>query len=173
MQEKKPTSFEDDTLSIKIESEPLPDIDGVDIEVLLPSMNVSKELQTEKKECIVKDEVLLNLYDEILNDCRDNRKSVAEVTDMFHDMVSNDGDATAASKEAIVNLYKIQTDISDKMTKIADLMTRIKLRERDTMPGFLAAQQNNKVVIEGNRRDLLKHFNKEQNDLRKNNDKKA
>lgn len=172
MQEKKPTSTED-TATIKIESEPLPDIDGLDIEVLLPSMNVGKDLApTEKKECIVKDEALLGLYDEILNNCRDDRKAVQEVATTFLDMVSNDGDATAASKEAVVNLYKIQTDISDKMAKVADLMTRIKLRDRDTMPGYLAAQQNNKVVIEG-RRELLKHFNKEQQNNKRTDDKKA
>jgi hypothetical protein len=75
-------------------------------------------------------------------------------------MVINDGDASSASKEAIVNLMKIKSDTADKMSKVADLMTRIKLKDKDTFPRYLAAQQNNKVVIEGSKRDLLKSINK-------------
>ena len=78
----------------------------------------------------------------------------------FLEMVINDGDASSASKEAIVNLIKIKSDTSDKMSKVADLMTRIKLKEKDTFPRYLSAQQNNKVVIEGSKRDLLKSINK-------------
>ena len=59
-----------------------------------------------------------------------------------------------------VNLIKIKSDTADKMSKVADLMTRIKLKEKDTFPRYLAAQQNNKVVIEGSKRDLLKSINK-------------
>jgi len=69
-------------------------------------------------------------------------------------------DASSASKEAIVNLLKIKTDTADKMAKIADLMTRIKLKERDTFPRYLAAQQNNKVIIEGSKREMIKSLNK-------------
>lgn len=75
-------------------------------------------------------------------------------------MVINDGDASSASKEAIVNLVKIKSDTADKMSKVADLMTRIKLKDKDTFPRYLAAQQNNKVVIEGSKRDLLKSISK-------------
>jgi hypothetical protein len=55
---------------------------------------------------------------------------------------------------------KIKSDTADKMSKVADLMTRIKLKDKDTFPRYLAAQQNNKVVIEGSKRDLLKSINK-------------
>jgi hypothetical protein len=75
-------------------------------------------------------------------------------------MVLNDGDASSASKEAIVNLLKIKSDTSDKMTKVADLMTRIKLKDKDTFPRYLAAQQNNKVIIEGSKREMIKSINK-------------
>jgi hypothetical protein len=83
-------------------------------------------------------------------------------------MVMNDGDASSASKEAIVNLLKSKSDISDKMSKIADLKTRIKLKDKDTFPRYLAAQQNNKVVIEGSHRDLIKSVNKMVKDKNKN-----
>jgi len=73
-------------------------------------------------------------------------------------MVINEGDATSASKEALVNLVKIKSETADKMTKIADLMTRIKLKERDTFPRYLAAQQKNTIQISSSSsdRDLIK-----------------
>lgn len=134
----------------------------LDVEMFLPTMNVSKEIMppVEEKECIVKDDTIVGLYDEILNNAREDRSKADEIMSTFLDMVINDGDATSASKEAIVNLMKIKADQADKMTKIADLMTRIKLKDKDTFPRYLAAQQNNKVVIEGSKRDLLKSISK-------------
>ena len=138
------------------------ELDEIDLEILLPSMNVGKELTAinNEKECIIGDSTLVGLYDEILSNCLDDRTKVDEVLSTFLEMVINDGDASSASKEAIVNLIKIKSDTSDKMSKVADLMTRIKLKEKDTFPRYLSAQQNNKVVIEGSKRDLLKSINK-------------
>jgi hypothetical protein len=151
---------DDETLHISHDE--ADDIDEIDIEMLLPSMNVSKEFTAidEDKECVIKDSTLVGLYDEILSNCRDDRTKVDEVLSTFLEMVINDGDASSASKEAIVNLMKIKSDTADKMSKVADLMTRIKLKDKDTFPRYLAAQQNNKVVIEGSKRDLLKSINK-------------
>lgn len=136
------------------------DLDGLEIDSLLPTMHVSPEIMEPEKECIVKDESLLSLYDEILANCRKDRESVDTVLANFLDMVMNEGDASSASKEAIVNLIKIKSDTADKMAKIAELETRIKLKERDTFPRYLAAQQNNKVVIEGSKREMIKTINK-------------
>jgi hypothetical protein len=138
----------------------LEEFDDMNIEMLIPSMNQVKELVPEKEECIVKDEQLVGLYDEILQNCRQDRQLCDEILANFLDMVMNDGDASSASKEAIVNILKIKSDTADKMSKVADLMTRIKLKDKDTFPRYLAAQQNNKVVIEGSKRDLLKSINK-------------
>lgn len=151
---------------------PLEEDFDMDVEMILPTMNVSKELTSgsEDKECIVKDENLLGLYDEILTNCRDDRSKVDEILTTFLEMVINDGDASSASKEAIVNLMKIKSDTADKMSKVADLMTRLKLKDKDTFPRYLAAQQNNKVVIEGSKRDLLKSINKIANKKGKSNE---
>jgi len=151
---------------------PLEEDFDMDVEMILPTMNVSKELTSgsEDKECIVKDENLLGLYDEILTNCRDDRSKVDEILATFLEMVINDGDASSASKEAIVNLMKIKSDTADKMSKVADLMTRLKLKDKDTFPRYLAAQQNNKVVIEGSKRDLLKSINKIANKKGKSNE---
>lgn len=148
------------------------DFDDINVEMLLPSMNVSKELvpKIDEKECIIQDDALVGLYGEILNNCREDRTKVDEILSTFLEMVINDGDASSASKEAIVNLMKIKSDTADKMSKVADLMTRVKLKDKDTFPRYLAAQQNNKVVIEGSKRDLLKSINKIANKKGKSNE---
>lgn len=147
-----------------LENEFKDDFEGIDIENILP---VADEVQSENEmtpqetqDCIVEDNTLLDLYDEILDNARRDRDSVDEILVNFIDMVINDGDSSSASKEAIVNLMKIKSDTSDKMTKVADLMTRIKLKERDTFPRYLAAQQNNKVVIESSKREMIKQISK-------------
>jgi hypothetical protein len=139
------------------------DFDDMDLELLLPSMNVEKSFTPDAKECIIGDKEITGLYDEILDQCRKDREQHDEILANFLDMVMNDGDASSASKEAIVNLLKSKTDISDKMSKIADLKTRIKLKDTDTFPRYLAAQQNNKVVIEGSKRELIKSVAKLKN----------
>lgn len=152
---------EDQEIIENIVQQELDEFDEIEIDNLIPSMTVSSEIMDEpEKECIVKDEEVLDLYDEILQNCRKDRESVNDVLTNFLDMVMNDGDASSSSKEAIVNLLKINTDVNDKMAKIADLRTRIKLKEKDTYPRYLAAQQNNKVVIEGSKREMIKTINK-------------
>lgn len=151
----------------------LDEFDGMDVESLLPTMTVSKDMIPEKEECIIKDEELTGLYDEILQNCRNDREKVDEVLANFLDMVMNDGDASSASKEAIVNLIKIRSDTADKMTKIADLKTRIKMKDKDTFPRYLAAQQNNKVVIEGDHRSLIKSISKMTNKKKGDNEPKS
>lgn len=154
------TDTEDPEIEEIVQQE-LDEFDEVEIENLIPSMTVNSEMMDiPEKECIVKDEEVLDLYEEILQNCRKDRENVSEVLTNFLDMVMNDGDASSASKEAIVNLLKINSDVNDKMAKIADLRTRIKLKEKDTYPRYLAAQQNNKVVIEGSKREMIKTINK-------------
>jgi len=136
------------------------EFEDVDVEDLLPTMNVSNKMVEQEQMSIVADDDILGLYKEILKNCRSDREGIDEVLVNFINMVMNDGDASSASKEAIVNLLKVKTDTSDKMSKIADLMTRIKLKERDTFPRYLAAQQNNKVYIEGSKREMIKSLNK-------------
>ena len=147
-------------IPIDIQTEIIDELDGLDIDNLLPTMNVSNEIIPPKEECIVGDAQLMGLYDEILQNCRQDREKVDEVLANFLDMVLNDGDASSASKEAVVNLIKIKSETADKMSKVADLMTRIKLKDKDTFPRYLAAQQNNKVVIESSQRELIKSLSK-------------
>lgn len=133
-----------------------------EISDLVPQMSVNVPAKVDDKEDnLIEDETLLNLYDEILVNLRGDRKELDDILSNFLNMVINEGDATTSSKEAVVNLLKIKTDTADKMTKIADLMTRIKMKDRDTFPRYLAAHQNNTINIgDGSKRALLEAINK-------------
>jgi hypothetical protein len=132
---------------------------------VLPSMNVtSLSVQDSENSLsnIVSDEQLVDVYQEVLENIRQDRKQTEEFINNFADLVINEGDSTSASKEALVNLLKLKHDTSDKMAKIADLMTRIKLKDKDTFPKYLAANQNNTININSgnNKRQFLESLNK-------------
>jgi len=127
------------------------DLDDLDLGEVIPTMPMAPAPMQSDKECIVEDATLLGLYDEIIVNCRHDREKVDEIQVKFEDMVINDGDASSASKEALVNLMKIKTDINDKMAKVADLMTRIHLKEKDTFKPYLAVpgktQDKKKAIL--------------------------
>jgi len=130
------------------------------IKDLVPQMNVAAppEVIEEKPECLIEDQALLGVYDEIMGNLRQDRLDIDTVFNEFWEMVANQGDASSASKEAVVNLLKIKTDTADKMSRVADLMTRIKLKSPDTYKPYLTAKQNNNTTINitENKRELLK-----------------
>lgn len=131
---------------------------------LIPKMNVGVSNPVEADVSnLIGDEDLLDSYDEIMGWLREDRKQVSEFIDTMAEMVINEGDATSASKEALVNLVKMKSDLADKAAKIADLKTRVKLKEKDTFPRYLAASQNNTINIggqSGSRRALIEAVNK-------------
>jgi hypothetical protein len=143
------------------------EIDGIpeNMKEMIPSMNVGEIQKKEDEESVlITDDSLLTMYGEIANNIRGDREEIEKLLNNFVDMVLNDGDSTTSSKEAVVNLVKLKSEQSDKMTKIADLMTRIKLKERDTFPRYLAASQNNTINIDNGRRALLEAITKAKKD---------
>lgn len=132
-----------------------------ELEKLIPQMNLMPQAQVQEESSLVADEAWLEMCSEIMNNLRQDRQELDEVKNNFVDMVINDGDSSSASKEALVNLFKIKSDIADKMAKVLDLMTRVKLKDRDTFPRYLAAHQNNTINIsDSSKRDLLKQIQK-------------
>ena len=69
----------------------------------------------------------------------------------------NEGDSTSASKEALVNLAKLKSDIAMGKSKVADLMTSLKLKEKQISK--INATQNNNITIT-DRRNLIETINK-------------
>lgn len=122
----------------------------------------------EKELSIVSDEALMGVYGEIMDNLRSDREQVSELVDTFSNMVLNDGDSSTASKEALVNLLKTKIEASDKMTRIADLMTRIKLKQPDTYQPWMGRGKEkggNTINIYDssgvNRKSLMERIQKE------------
>jgi hypothetical protein len=121
----------------------------------------------EKEMSLISDGSLLGIYGEIMDNLRDDRSQVSTLVDTFSNMVLNDGDSSTASKEALVNLLKTRIETSDKMTKIADLMTRIKLKQPDTYQPWMGKgkEKGNTINIYDasgiNRKSLMERIQKE------------
>ncbi len=134
------------------------------IDDLVPRMNVTvpSNPPAEAAPELITDDDILEIYGDILKDINEKEKEVSDYVANMAEMVFNEGDATTSSKEALVNFVKIETDLIDKKVKIADLMTRIKLKETNTFPRYLAAHQNNTININdsGKKRQLLEAINK-------------
>jgi hypothetical protein len=152
----------------KLEIEQIPE----NMKDMIPSMNVGEIKKKEEEESLITDESLLTIYGEIADNIRGDRGEIEKLLNNFVDMVLNDGDSSTSSKEAVVNLIKLKSEQSDKMTKIADLMTRIKLKERDTFPRYLAASQNNTINIGDGRRALLEAITKAKKSTKKDDNEK-
>lgn len=109
---------------------------------------------------LVEDEYLLGLYKEILEDIRVDRIEVDGLLTNFTDMVFNGGDVTSSSKEAVVNLAKIKSDILDKKTKMADLLTSLKIKEKNSTKS--STNQTNHIHIT-DRRSIIEAINNVKN----------
>ena len=135
-----------------------------DSEVPTPSLNVAVPVPSEK--VLIPDDEYLSLLNEIVSNIKDDRNQVSGYIDNMADLVINDGDSTTATKEALVNLVKIKTDLQDKMLKVADLMTRLKLKNTYAYSGphLNTLQQNNfNIGSESNdfdRKELIRTINK-------------
>jgi hypothetical protein len=148
------------------------DVDEDKLSKLVPTMNVSIP-EKKDEENLVSDEALLGIYGEILTNLRDDRNQMDTLLNEFAEMVINGGDASTASKEALVNLVRAKVEASDKMSKVAELMTRVKLKERDTFPRYLAANQKNTINIGGgeDKKQLIHAINKKLKQQKKEEDK--
>jgi hypothetical protein len=136
---------------------------GDEVKDVVPTMNVSvPETIPESKKELISDEELKGVYDEIMGNLREDRNLIDELLHNFMEMVINGGDCSNSSKEALVNLVNAKVDTNDKMTKIADLKTRIKLKSPDTFKPYLSAKQDNKTTINigGDKRQLIEAISK-------------
>ena len=135
------------------------------IEDMVPKMNVSIQGAPQKDATmLISDDQYLEILGDILTNIKEDRKQVSDYIDNFANMVMNDGDATTSTKESLVNLVKIKTDLQDKMLKAADLMTRLKIKNTYAYSGqhLNEMQQNNFNIgsdTDFSRRELIKAIN--------------
>lgn len=131
---------------------------------IVPDSNIPQEIteKPEENKAIVSDGMLLGVYEEIMGNLRNDRKEIDDVLSKFVDMVINEGDSTSSSKEALVNLIKLKTESADKMAKVADLMTRVVLKEKDTFKPYMAKSNTINIIDQGpvNKRAFLRALEK-------------
>jgi hypothetical protein len=130
------------------------------------AQNVIKPESEGQELSLVSDEALIGVYGEIMDNLRSDRSQVSDLVDTFSNMVLNDGDGSTSSKEALVNLIKAKMDASDRMTRIADLMTRIKLKQPDTYQPWMGKKNGGSTIniydSSGiNRKSLMEKIQKE------------
>jgi hypothetical protein len=147
-----------------LEKAPNQTIELTDSRQHMPMMEInvgSIEKKKDEKE-IVADDTMINLYGEILDMCRDDRKEIDDLLGNFVNMVINEGDASTSSKEALVNLMKMRSDIANNMTRVFDLLARIKMRDK-SIPEVVAKQVNKFSIGGGNanKRKMLETLAKE------------
>lgn len=151
--------------------EEIPTVEGelveheeIDIDDLIPQMNVNvPDSVVQQRKELVSDDNLLGIYDEILCMLRKEHSQTTDYIDNFAEMVINGGDSSTSSKEALVNLVKIRKEIPGEMVKVADLMTRLKMKDPNTYKPYLTANQTNNVIIgdtTNERRTLLEAIKK-------------
>jgi len=109
------------------------------------------------KEELITDELLMGLYMELLAEIKNDRIEVDNLLQNFTDMVFNGGDVSSSSKESVVNLAKIKSDILDKKTKVADLLTSLKIKQKNQ----LKVTTNNNSPININRRSIIEALREE------------
>ena len=162
-------SKEVETKAKKTEDVKVQDSDEAPIKDLVPAMDFQPPAvpadQAGDISRLVSDDLLMGIYNETLENLRSDREQVGDYLDTFADMVINDGDSTTSSKEAMVALAKLKMDSADKIIKIIDLMTRMKMKEKDTYKPYMNAHQTNNFNFGeggGSKRALLERIEKEQ-----------
>lgn len=141
-------------------------------ELPVPAMNVNLPAPQKEEEPLVTNREMIDFYKKILNYCEEDRTEASDAFKTFMDMAVNDGDASPSTKECMVQLLKIRTDSTDKMTKVMDLLMRYVLKDRDTFPRYLAANQENNIIFKGgSKRSFLEKLEKQK--ARKVDDKKG
>lgn len=131
-------------------------------EMPIPALNVNVPPPQKEEKPLVTNEEMIDFYKKILLYCEEDRTEANDAFKTFMDMAVNDGDASHSTKEVMVQLLKIRTESTDKMTKVMDLLMRYVLKDRDTFPRYLAANQENNIIFKGgSKRSFLEKLEKQ------------
>lgn len=152
------------TKTVDAEIELEPEIEDIlrPSELPVPSMNVVAQSPVKEEKPLTTNEEMIEMYKKIMHHCDADRE---EANSLFHDlkdMVINDGDASHSTKEAMMQALRIRCEATDKETKIMDLLMRYILKDRDTFPRYLAANQENNIIFKGgSKRSFLEKLEKQ------------
>lgn len=131
-------------------------------EMPLPALNVNMPPAQKEETPVICNDEMTDMYKKIFSFCEDDRSEANDLFQTLKDMALNDGDASQATKEAMIQALRIRCESSDKMTKVMDLLMRYILKDRDTFPRYLAANQENKFIFNGgSKRTFLEKLDKQ------------
>lgn len=129
-----------------------------DLQMPPVALNINIPATTEPKNELVQAEQIVSLCKTILSDIDSEKEEINLSFNNFSEMVFNAGDATSASKEALVNLLKLKSDMVDKKMKMAEFMLKAFSKEG---PKTVTAHQHNDFHIGGDKRKLFADLDKE------------
>lgn len=131
-------------------------------EMPIPALNVNLPQQQKEEKPLVTNDEMADMYKKIFSFCEEDRKEADELFQTLKDMAINDGDASHSTKEAMIQSLRIRCESSDKMTKVMDLLMRYILKDRDTFPRYLAANQENNIIFKGgSKRSFIEKIEKQ------------
>jgi len=127
-------------------------------EVSIPQVALNISIPTaENSPALVNPEQIVGLVQTVMTDIDAEKIEIQEAYTNFAEMVFNAGDATSASKEALVNLLKLKSDLVDKKTRMLEMMMKVYKTEG---PKNVTVRQDNDFHVHDKRR-LFDELDKE------------
>jgi hypothetical protein len=120
-------------------------------------MNISVP-PTQADTQLIATEQVVELVKVVMGDIDVEKNEIQEAYVNFAEMVFNAGDATGASKEALVNLLKLKSDLIDKKTRMLEMMMKVYNKEG---PKTVIAHQHNDFI---DKRKLFSDLDREAKD---------
>ncbi len=131
---------------------------------VIPSVALNVNVApAENKNEIVQADQIVSLCQDVLSDIATEKDEISQTFNNFSEMVFNAGDATSASKEALVNLLKIRSDLVDKKTRVMEMMLRAFQKDG---PKTVTAHQHNDIHI-SDKRKLFQELDKQEEEEKK------
>lgn len=141
--------MESPTETPKKEVATVPQVPQVALNINLPPGETNIQL--------VQPEQIVSLVQTVMENIEGEKNEIQEAYVNFADMVFNSGDATSASKEALVNLLKLKSDLIDKKARMLEMMMKVYKTEG---PKTVTAHQHNDIHVH-DKRKLFDDLDKE------------
>ena len=95
------------------------------------------------------------LVHEILAEVEETRKEALEVYTIFRDLLANEGEGSAATKEQIATLLQVALEAEDKKLKVLDMCLKAQKQMAASAAKGVNNTQNNYFNM-GSRREMIK-----------------
>jgi len=114
-------------------------------EIAIPQVAMNINLPPQQEISLVQAEQIIGLVQTVMDDISVEKNEIQEAYVNFAEMVFNSGDATSASKEALVNLLKLKSDLIDKKSRMLEMMMKVYNKDGQGPKTIIANQHNTHV----------------------------